>query len=114
MKDKGERGSTAGPQRQRSQAFLVGGQVALASILLIGAGLLARSFQVLHSIPLGFNPHNVLTTDIYLADPKYTDLAKSTVFFDTLLDKVGHLPGVTAVAINTNLPFHGENVGSFG
>jgi putative ABC transport system permease protein len=114
LKDKGERGSTAGPQRQRSQAFLVGGQVARASILLIGAGLLARSFQVLHSIPLGFNPHNVLTTDIYLADAKYADPAKCTVFFDTLLDKVGHLPGVTAVAINTNLPFHGENVGSFG
>ncbi len=114
LKDEGERGGTAGPQRQRSQAFLVGGQVALASILLIGAGLLARSFQVLQNIPLGFNPQNVLTTDIFLADAKYADESKSAAFFDTLLDKVAHLPGVTAAAINNNLPFHGQNVNGFG
>jgi len=58
LKEEGERGGTAGPQRQRSQAFLVGGQVALAVILLIGAALLTRSFQELQNVPLGFNPKN--------------------------------------------------------
>lgn len=114
LKEEGERSGTAGSQRQRSQALLVGGQVALASILLIGAGLLARSFQALQNTPLGFNPQNVLTTDVFLADAKYANQARGTAFCDALLDKVGHLPGVTAAAINTNLPFHGQEVDGFG
>jgi predicted permease len=114
LKKDGERSGTAGPQRQRSQALLVGGQVALAGMLLIGAGLLTRSFQALQSIPLGFNPKSVLTADIFLSDAKYADQTKCQIFFDLLLEKVGRLPGVTSVAFNNNLPFHNRDIEGFG
>ena len=114
LKEEGERTGTTGPQRQRSQALLVGGQVALAALLLVGAGLLTRSFQALQNIPLGFNSRNILTAEIFLPDPQYADQAKCNAFFDALLDKVGDLPGVTAAALNDNLPFSNQNVAIFG
>jgi putative ABC transport system permease protein len=87
---------------------LVIGQVALASVLLIGAGLLLRSFLALQSVPLGFNSHNVLVADVYLANTKYVDGEKRKVFFDSLLEKVGRLPGVLDAGLNDGVPF-GEN-----
>jgi putative ABC transport system permease protein len=77
LRDEGGRTGTAGRERQRGQSILVIGQVALASVLLIAAGLLLRSFLALQSVPLGFNSHNVLTADVYLADSKYADEDKS-------------------------------------
>jgi len=106
LRDEGSRTGTAGPERQRSQSILVIGQVALASVLLIGAGLLTRSFLALQTAPLGFDIHRVLTADIYLADTKYADDSQRKIFFDTLLDKVRHLPGVTEAGINDQLPFY--------
>ncbi len=106
LRDEGSRTGTAGPERQRSQNILVIGQVALASLLLISAGLLTRSFLALQSAPLGFNTHHILTADIYLADTKYTDDSERKVFFDTLLDKARHLPGVTEAGLNDQLPFY--------
>jgi predicted permease len=115
LKQEGDRGGTAGRDRHRAQAFLVGGQVALTSVLLIGAGLLARSFEALQSTPLGFNPEHILKADIYLADQKYATQADCQTFFDTLLAKVGRLPGVTAASCNTGLPFSGGgNLTGFG
>jgi hypothetical protein len=62
LKDEGGRGGTTGTQHQRVQAILVGLQVALACTLMIGAGLLVRSFLAAQNAPLGFNPHQLLTT----------------------------------------------------
>jgi len=106
LRDEGSRTGTAGPERQRSQSILVIGQVALAFVLLIGAGLLMRSFLALQTAPLGFDIHRVLTTDIYLADSKYADDSQRKVFFDTLLDKTRRLPGVMETGINDQLPFY--------
>jgi putative ABC transport system permease protein len=114
LKKDGERAGTAGPHRQRTQSLLVGGQVALAVMLLIGAGLLVRSFQALQNIPLGFNPKDTQIADIFLSDAKYADQTNCKAFFDALLEKVGHLPGVTAVAFNSSLPFHNRDVEVFG
>jgi putative ABC transport system permease protein len=117
LRDEGGRTGTAGRERQRSQSILVIGQVALASVLLIAAGLLLRSFLVLQSVPLGFNSHNILTADVYLADSKYADEDKSATekhypagekrkaFFDALLNKVSHLPGVIDAGISDGVPF---------
>ena len=80
---------TASAKRQRAQAFLVSGQVALASILLIGAGLLARSLQTIQSVPLGFSTRNILIADIYLSGDKYAGPEKGKVCFDALLKKAG-------------------------
>jgi len=108
LRDEGGRTGTAGRERHRSQNILVIGQVALASVLLIGAGLLLRSFLALQSVPLGFNSRQVLVADVYLANTKYADGEKRKAFFDSLLDKVGRLPGVIDAGLNDGVPF-GEN-----
>jgi predicted permease len=108
LRDEGGRTGTAARERHRSQNILVIGQVALASVLLIGAGLLLRSFLVLQSVPLGFNSHQVLVADVYLASTKYAAGEKRKAFFDSLLDKVGRLPGVIDAGLNDGVPF-GEN-----
>jgi len=106
LRDDGGRTGTAGRKRLRSQNILVIAQVALASILLIGAGLLTRSFLALQTTPLGFNTHHILTADVYLADTKYADDSRRKVFFDTLLDQARRLPGVVEVGLNDTLPFY--------
>ena len=106
LQEEGGRTGTAGRERQRSQSILVIGQVALASVLLMGAGLLLRSFLALQSFPLGFNSHDVLVADIFLVNTKYQNGSKRRAFFDALLDKVRHLPGITEAGLNDGLPFH--------
>lgn len=107
LKQEGDRSGTAGRERHRAQACLVAGQVALTSILLVGAGLLARSFEALQNTRLGFSPQHVLTADIYLADKKYAADADCQTFFDRALEKIRQLPGVTAASFTTDLPFSG-------
>jgi putative ABC transport system permease protein len=104
LKDASGRNQTISPGRHRGQSLLVGCQVALTAVLLIGAGLMSRSFQALQSVPLGFSPDHVLTADIYLTGDRY-DTAKCRSFFDTLLNKLGRLPGVVETGINDDLPF---------
>ena len=114
LKQEGDRGGTGGRERHRGQAVLVAGQVALTAVLLIGAGLLIRSFQALQNTPLGFNPDRVLTADVYLADSKYSTNAACQAFFDAMLASLKRQPGVTAVALNSNPPFVGTNGNGFG
>ena len=106
LRDEGGRTGTADRDRQRGQSTLVIGQVALASVLLIGAGLLFRSFLALQNARLGFDSHHVLLADIHLVNTKYKDGNKRKAFFDTLLDQTRNLPGVTEVGLNDCLPFH--------
>jgi putative ABC transport system permease protein len=108
LRDEGGRTGTAGRERQSSQSILVIGQVALASVLLIGTGFLLRSFLALQNVPLGFNSHHVLVADVYLASTKYAENEKRKVFFDSLLDKVNRLPGVIGAGLSDGIPF-GEN-----
>ena len=114
LKQDGGRSLTNGPKHQRAQAFLVGGQIALASILLIGAGLLVRSLQAVQSLPLGFSTRNALIGDIYLSADKYAGPDKGKIFFDALLEKAEKLPGVTKAAMSTDLPFYDWSLNSFG
>ena len=101
LKDEGGRAGTSGPQRHRTQSALVTAQVALACVLLIGAGLLVRSFQAAQNIPLGFNPHHLLTAGISITSAKYeNDGARTRAFWDAVSTKVRQLPGVTDAALN--------------
>ena len=107
LKDETGSTGTIGPRRQRTQSALIIAQVSLACVLLIGAGLLLRSFQAAQSVPLGFNPEHVLVVEIYPANPKYTsDLAQMHALFDQILEKVRGLAGVTEAAMNRDLPFN--------
>ena len=101
LKDEGDRTGTRGAQSQRTQSALVCAQVALACVLLIGAGLLIRSFQAAQEIRLGFNPHHLLTIRVMLESEKYqTDGAQTRAFFDALFTKIRGLPGVTEAGMS--------------
>jgi putative ABC transport system permease protein len=100
------RNATAGPGPQRTQRMLIIGQVALSCILLIGAGLLIRSFIAAQSRSLGFNPNQLLAAEISLTNRKYDDPALTRNFFATVLERVRHLPGVSDVTMNEDLPFN--------
>jgi len=109
LKDEGGRGGTIGTQHQRAQAILVTLQVALACILMIGAGLLVRSFLAAQNAPLGFNPHQLLTTAVSLSSAKYEfDGVRTRNFWDQLLEKSRRLPGVTRAAVNGGPPMKWE------
>ena len=112
----GGRGTTAGAVRQRSQGLLVIGQVALASLLLVGSSLLIQSFQALQKVPLGFDQHNLLTVGIKLSSSSYQNEADQTVntakmaaFYESLLQRIQSIPGAEATALGTNAPFNGNN-----
>jgi predicted permease len=98
------RGSTRNRRQGRARTALVVVQVALSIVLLVGAGLLIRSFVRLRSAPPGFDPHNLLTMRINLPPARYTNAAKSVEFYNSAIQHVQSVPGVEAVAISTAIP----------
>ncbi|HVQ39676.1 MAG TPA: ABC transporter permease, partial [Pyrinomonadaceae bacterium] len=104
----GARGSTDGGRRSLGRRSLVVCEVALALMLLIGGGLLVRSFLRLVSVDPGFNPHNLLTMTISLAGSEHKTGPQRAVFFDLLTERVNSLPGVQAVSAINHLPLAGD------
>jgi putative ABC transport system permease protein len=104
LHEDGARGSS-GVQRQRARAVLVIAQVALAVLLLAAAGLTLKSFWRSQQVPLGFDPHGVLTMSIALPPSRYDSPEKIVRFYDQLVEKVKRLPGASAAAICSNAPF---------
>ena len=111
----GGRGTTGAAGRQRSQGLLVIGQVALASLLLVAASLLIQSFQGLQNVPLGFDPHNLLTVAIKLPNSTYqaqpdepAKTADTAAFYSALLERMQSIPGAESVALGNGLPFCGS------
>ena len=90
---------------------LVVGQIAVTLALLVGAGLLLRSFARLRSADLGIHPHNLLTMTISLPDAKYPTLEARRQFFDQLVDRASHTPGVEAAAVSSEIPLEGGSNG---
>ncbi|HEY4130936.1 MAG TPA: ABC transporter permease [Gemmatimonadaceae bacterium] len=95
----GARTVTGGRQRLRS--LLVGGEIALALVLLTGAGLLVRSFERMRAVDLGFDPRNTLTVNVALPAARYTSAADMRDFHARVLANLNAIPGVeSAGAIN--------------
>jgi putative ABC transport system permease protein len=92
----GGRGSTGGIHGTRVRSTLVVFEIALSLVLLIGAGLMIRSFQRLQDFNLGFNPDRLLTLKVQLAGSQYMQAGQVTGFFDRLLERVESLPGVVS------------------
>jgi putative ABC transport system permease protein len=101
----GGRGTSDGAQRQRVRAGLVVAQVALALLLLAGAGLTLKSFRNAQNAPLGFKPDNILVADVLLPKARYDTDEKVARFNDQLVDRIRALPGVEAAALGSNIPF---------
>jgi predicted permease len=91
--------------RPRLRGALVVSQVALALVLLVGAGLLLRSLQRLQSMDPGFDATRLVTFNLTPPMSRYGDVARRTRIFDQVLTRVGALPGVTAVGATSELPF---------
>ena len=98
--------NTAGPARQKLGSVLVAAELAFAFLLLMGAGLMLRTFANLRAVSPGFNPRNVLTVQVTLTEARYPDLAQRKAFFDKLLAAVRALPGVESAGGTTTLPFY--------
>ena len=97
---------TAGRSGHAMRASLLVIEAALAVVLIVGAGLLVRSFVRLTQVDGGFNPSNVLTSQVYLPFANTPDTGKHAApFLDTLLTRLGQMPGVKAVAIGNMAPF---------
>jgi putative ABC transport system permease protein len=103
----GNRG--AGGARATVRGGVVVAEVALALLLLVGAGLMLRSFALLNRIDTGFRPQNLLTMITMLSPTRYADAAKARGFYDELQRRVQSLPGVQAVAFSSRVPLQGFN-----
>ncbi|HET9982547.1 MAG TPA: ABC transporter permease [Longimicrobiales bacterium] len=104
----GGRGSTAGRARFRARNALMAGQVALALVLLVGSGLMVRSFLRLRAVDPGFATTNVLTFDVSLTSHDYPDRLGAIGFHQALLERLRALPGVQAAGAATCLPLAGS------
>ncbi len=102
------RGLTAGRERLSARAVLVTCQVAFALVLLIGSGLMARSYWRLRSVEPGFDPSSTLTFDLSLPEGQYPGEEEGARFARELTERVEALPGVAAAAITTRLPLTGS------
>lgn len=101
----GGRGSSDGAAAHRMRSGLVITQVALAIVLLAGAGLTLKSFWHAQNAPLGFNSQGIVTFPISLPEAKYKKDEEKDAFWTQLLDRVKNIPGVEAAAISPNSPF---------
>jgi putative ABC transport system permease protein len=97
---------TAGGDRARRRWFglLVASELALAAAMLVGGGLLVRSFQRLNGIDLGFRPDSVLTIEVTLPAAGYPRPEDRTRFMEAVLERVRVAPGVRAAGMTTNIP----------
>src|SRR5919112_1750948 len=100
----GGRSATGGAGRRRVRSFLVVTEVTLSLVLLVGAGLLLKSFFRLRAVNPGFNPQNILTMQLDLTGPNYQKGAQDISFHDRLLERVTALPGVEAAATASTVP----------
>jgi predicted permease len=104
MRESG-RGSAA---NRRTGSMLVAAQFALSLILLIGTGLLLKSFQRLASVNPGFNPQQTLTMSTALPREKYDKPEKALQFYHNSVERFRSAPGIQAVGFTTSLPFDGD------
>ncbi len=95
---------TLGPGTRRIMNFAVIGQVALTLALLTAAGIMSRSLAHLQQMPLGFQPAGALTMQLSLTPAQYPQYPQRLAFFEQLLERVRHLPGVRAAGLSTNVP----------
>jgi putative ABC transport system permease protein len=106
LKESG-RGAATSRGGARLRGALVVVEMALAVMLLVGAGLLMRSFVRLQAVDPGFRPEQALTFDLTLPDARYEEDSKRVAFFDQLMPRLGALPGVRAKGAVMGLPLSG-------
>src|SRR5580700_2412005 len=105
--NEGSRGSTAGPGHHRLRGVLICAEIALAMLLLVGSGLLLRSFERMQETPIGFQADHLFVADLPLSQTAYARPEQRYGFYDRLVDRAQTLPGVRAAAAASYLPVSG-------
>ena len=108
----GGRGGTMGRAGRALRNSLIVAEIGLALVVLIGAGLLMRSFLRLRAANAGFDPHNVLTFRLPLAGGRNYNRERAVAFYDQLTNQIAAIPGVRAAGGVSALPLTGLGVGS--
>ncbi|WP_321471934.1 ABC transporter permease [uncultured Paludibaculum sp.] len=111
LKD-GSRGTTAGGSASRFRNALISAEVALALVLLVGAGLLLRTFQNLRSLDPGFQPANVLAINLSLSSSGHAKAELRSIYYQQLLERLRALPGVRSASAVNHVPLIGDTWGS--
>ncbi len=106
LKESGSR-SGSGLRQNKLRGLLVVVEMSLAIVLLVGAGLLIRTFSALHRVEPGFDPHNVLTMDTSLTGTHFNRTAAIALMARETLDRIHAIPGVEAAAATSYLPLQG-------
>ena len=103
-----ERGRSGDLRRSQGRNVLVGSQIALAMVLVIGAGLIIKATSEDLGGEFSFNPRQILVAAISLTDARYHDPERQKAFFQSTADKLRPMPGVEAIAIASAVPFNAE------
>ena len=109
----GGRGTTEGTGRRRMRGALVVFEVALTLVLLIGAGLMIRSFSRLQQVDPGFRADNLLTMELSMPPARFNESEDQAAnFYREVLNRIGTLPGVQSVGATWILPLSGQGAGT--
>jgi putative ABC transport system permease protein len=102
--------SMMGLGRGRIRNVLVIAEVALAIILMVGAGLMIKSFNRLTQVNVGFNTKNILTMGVFLSPARYKEPEKQAAYYQQVLQRIEATPGVKSAGANIGLPFSGAGI----
>src|SRR5262249_14131232 len=100
----GGKGGGSSSRLGRARNALIVVEVAMALVLLVGAGLLIRSFRRLQEVDPGFDPRNLLTMRLFLPESKYPEPGQRQAFLEQVLRRIEALPGVQAAGTSTWIP----------
>ncbi len=103
------RAASGGRRRGAASTLLVISEIAMAVVLLTGAGLVLRSFAAMVRVDPGFDPHNVLSMQIAVRGTQHDTLPRRGLFYADVTTKIAALPGVDAVSAVNHLPLHGDS-----
>ncbi len=109
LREGGGRGGSSGPGAALPRNILVVAEMAIALILLVGAGLMVRTMNALQHEDPGFSKERILTAKVDLPDAKYTDDADIAAFYDRALSELAAVPGVQSVGLISDAPFSGSS-----
>ena len=107
LRDTSKGGSGGGFRHKGLRGALVVAEVALSLVLLIGSGLLMRSFMALGHVKLGFNPENMIAMPLPISAKRYDTKEKKAAYLRLITDKIATLPGIQSVSVHTGLPPYG-------
>jgi predicted permease len=106
----GRPGTGSGTSKAQLRSALVVGQIAIALVLLVGAGLLVRSFWRLQAVKPGFDAHDLVTLRVMPPSPRYDDPTRAVILYQTLAEAARTVPGVGSVALTNHVPVTGASI----